>query len=234
MEGDAPVGIVTRKDLASRLVQAKPEWRRRPIDHIPVRLTMTAEPITIHPGATVQQAAVLMRDNDISGLLVIDDGLEGIITKTDLVKYFSGSGSDEKVREIMQKNYSTVHIQHSVNHVMETMDENGIDRVVVVDGEKPVGIVNRDGLAFVNLPASGKRTERTVTEDGRVMIAREQALLTAGDVMYSPPVMTTPDGKATEASTLLLENNLYEILVVEEGELKGVFTMRNVVEYLAG
>jgi len=33
LEEGNPVGIVTRKDLASRLVQAKPDWRRRPIDH---------------------------------------------------------------------------------------------------------------------------------------------------------------------------------------------------------
>jgi len=233
LEEGNPVGIVTRKDLASRLVQAKPDWRRRPIDHIPVRLVMTAEPITIHPTATVKQVAILMRDNDISGLLVMDKKLKGVISKNDLVEYFSRTDSTAKVGDVIRPTYATVHLQHSLNHVVETMDVHGVDRVIVVDGNRPAGMVTRDSLAFITLSATGKRVERTRRGNRNVHMVRGPPLLTAEDLMSSPLVCTTSDEKATTAAAVLIKEELNEMPVLDEGEIRGVFTMKAVVHHLA-
>jgi CBS domain-containing protein len=37
MEDGRLVGIVTKYDITNRLNQATPEWRRRPIDKVPIR-----------------------------------------------------------------------------------------------------------------------------------------------------------------------------------------------------
>ena len=41
MENGALTGIITKKDIAYRLRQGEPVWRRRPLDRIPVGALMT-------------------------------------------------------------------------------------------------------------------------------------------------------------------------------------------------
>jgi CBS domain-containing protein len=58
------------------------------LDHIEVASCMTPNPLTIHPGAPVGEAARLMRDHKIGGLPVVADGqLVGIVTETDLLNF---------------------------------------------------------------------------------------------------------------------------------------------------
>src|SRR5512137_2815376 len=91
LENGTLVGIVTKYDITNRLYQAAPEWRRRPIDKVPIQVVMTEKPITIFPDATMPQAAVLMIENDISGLPVErENEIVGMITSRDMVKYFAG------------------------------------------------------------------------------------------------------------------------------------------------
>ncbi|MEM2990597.1 MAG: CBS domain-containing protein, partial [Halobacteria archaeon] len=131
-EGEKLVGMVTKADLTQRLLQAEPNWRRRPIDRIPVKLVMTEKPITIYPSATPKQAAELMIENNIRGLPVMEnERLIGMLTALDLVKWFSNSKSEVKVRDLMSSTIVTVHRYHSVNHVIDQMNENGADRVIV-------------------------------------------------------------------------------------------------------
>jgi len=44
MDGGRLVGIVTKYDITNRLSQAAPEWRRRPIDKVPIQVVMTEKP----------------------------------------------------------------------------------------------------------------------------------------------------------------------------------------------
>jgi len=46
MDAGKLVGIVTKYDITNRLNQAAPEWRRRPIDKVPIHVVMTEKPIT--------------------------------------------------------------------------------------------------------------------------------------------------------------------------------------------
>ena len=60
MDGEKLAGIVTKHDISHRLSQAAPEWRRRPISKVPIRLVMTdrpiAEPVMRLPVITLESA----------------------------------------------------------------------------------------------------------------------------------------------------------------------------------
>ena len=144
------VGIVTKYDITNRLNQAAPEWRRRPIDKIPIQVVMTEKPITIFPDATMPQAAELLIENDISGLPVERDGeIVGMITTRDMVKYFSEQDIKATVGDLMSKNILNVHRHHTIGHVLEEMNVQGVSRALVYeDNTTPVGIVTRSGLTF--------------------------------------------------------------------------------------
>ncbi|MDO9324557.1 MAG: CBS domain-containing protein, partial [Methanoregula sp.] len=53
MEDGKLTGILTKKDIAYRLKQGEPAWRRRPLDRIPVGALATENPVTIDPGTGI-------------------------------------------------------------------------------------------------------------------------------------------------------------------------------------
>lgn len=88
------VGIVTDRDL--REVSASPATSLSVFElnyllaKMQVKDIMTRKVLTINADATVEEAALLMYNNKIGGLIVIDDNqaVVGILTETDIFKAF--------------------------------------------------------------------------------------------------------------------------------------------------
>jgi CBS domain-containing protein len=240
IEGEKLVGMVTKADLTQRLLQAEPSWRRRPIDRIPVKLVMTEEPITIYPSATPQQAAELMIENNIRGLPVVEnERLIGMLTAFDLVKWFSNSKSEVKVKDIMSSAVVTVHRYHSVNHVIDQMNENGVDRVIVVDGKnEPAGIITLSDLAFIELnPERDAERELKLTRKSTPAGIKEyryikRVMLLAEDIMSSPLFIIEAQALATSAAKMIIEKDVDAITVKNE-ELLGMISKTDIVAAIA-
>lgn len=83
VEQKRPVGIVTHKDIISKLVQA-----RIPPDAVTAREVMTTPVVTINEEASIEEAAGLMAKKHIKKLVVTRNSNEiaGIITSSDLVR----------------------------------------------------------------------------------------------------------------------------------------------------
>lgn len=159
-DGDKMLGILSQTDLSRKLAQARPVWRRRPIDKIPVSMVMTEDPITIYPEASISQAGNLMLENNINYLAVMKKGLVGIVTGTDIVRYISKLDEeklDKKVYEIMSDEPVRIHMHHTINHAIEEMEKNNVDEVLVVDdAEKVVGLISFNNVAL-NIVASSDK-----------------------------------------------------------------------------
>jgi acetoin utilization protein AcuB len=87
------IGIVTEFDLVNACpspASSLDMWEMSYlISKLKVEKVMTRDPITISEDTTVEEAARLMADNDISGLPVMRDrSLVGIITESDLFRIF--------------------------------------------------------------------------------------------------------------------------------------------------
>jgi acetoin utilization protein AcuB len=82
------VGIISDRDIKTELaLSAGAELGGQART---ARQIMTADPITIAPGATVQDAARRMMSARVSALPVVHDGrLVGIVTETDLLRVLS-------------------------------------------------------------------------------------------------------------------------------------------------
>ena len=90
-DDNALLGVVTSGDVRemwpSPVSSLEFFERRDALDEIPIEEVMREEPITIHPEATIQEAADLMFQNKIGGLPVVEGGeLVGIITQSDLLR----------------------------------------------------------------------------------------------------------------------------------------------------
>lgn len=92
-KGDRLIGIVTELDLmrvAPSAATTLSVWEQNALlAKLHVSQVMTHNPLTIGPDATVEEAALLMRDKQISGLPVVTDGkIVGIVTEGDLFSAF--------------------------------------------------------------------------------------------------------------------------------------------------
>lgn len=74
------VGIVTDRDLREH---------RGHLEHIKVNGVMSEKPVTVSPGATLEETAQIMLERQFGGLPVVENGrLVGIITSSDILTAF--------------------------------------------------------------------------------------------------------------------------------------------------
>jgi len=221
---DEPVGMLTESDIGRRLDQAEPQWRRRPIDQIPVQLVMTKSLISIYPDASLWQASELLLENDI-GSLAVRDGvggdLLGIITKRDMIEYFSQITSDIRASEIMSDFVATVHKHHSLSHILQMMWDEDVDRVVVLEyGGKLAGMISNSNLTFACTPATPRKGRRI-----------HELPVIAEDIMSAPLVTIAEDGLATDSAHMMVDERITSIVVVDnENDVVGILNQDSMLQ----
>jgi len=233
------VGIVTKYDITNRLNQAAPEWRRRPIDKVPIQVVMTEKPITIFPDATMPQAAELLIENDISGLPVERDSqIAGMITSRDMMRYFSEQDIKATVGDLMTRNILGVHRHHTIGHVLEEMNVQGQSRALVYeDNNTPVGIVTRSGLTFSEIMGPKdemetkniKMTRKESTAGRKQYRYIKQMPFVAEDIMTAPIFTIGAEEKAVVASHMLVEKSIIGMPVVDKDEVGGYFSADEII-----
>ena len=233
------VGIVTKYDITNRLNQAAPEWRRRPIDNVPIQVVMTEKPITIFPDATMPQAAELLIENDISGLPVERDSqIAGMITSRDMMRYFSEQDIKATVGDLMTRNILGVHRHHTIGHVLEEMNVQGQSRALVYeDNNTPVGIVTRSGLTFSEIMGPKdemetkniKMTRKDSTAGRKQYRYVKQVPFVAEDIMTSPIFTIGAEEKAVAASRMLVDKSIIGMPVLDKDEVVGYFSADEII-----
>ena len=114
---------------------------------------MTSNPACCNPSSTVQEAALLMVDNDCGQIPVVDDSgaLVGVVTDRDIACrcVAKGYSSDQSVEEVMTSSPVTVSVNASVDECCAKMEDNQVRRLPVVDDEgKCCGIVAQADIAL--------------------------------------------------------------------------------------
>jgi CBS domain-containing protein len=119
---------------------------------------MTTNPRTVNMDDTVQDAARVMRDNDIGDAIVIDDGqVTGILTDRDIVVRGVAEGRDAdstQVSDICTTGIQAIEPDASVDDALRMMREHDIRRLPVVKNGRPVGILSLGDLAVEREPDS--------------------------------------------------------------------------------
>ena len=115
------------------------------IEDVFVARLMSSDLHTVTPDTLVEDAAAVLLENDISSVLVVDDGgsLVGILTSTDFVDIVAKSQpkAETTVERYMTRDPITAGAQDDVSAVAATMLEHGFHHVPVVDGDTPIGII---------------------------------------------------------------------------------------------
>jgi CBS domain-containing protein len=103
--------------------------------------------VTIPPDASIREAVALLGRHGIGALVVSEDGVHigGIVSERDIVlelERADGALLDRSVREIMSNSVHTCSPSDTVDMLMETMTEQRVRHVPVVEDGVLVGIVS--------------------------------------------------------------------------------------------
>lgn len=117
------------------------------------------------------------------------------------------------VREVMSKNVKVVRPDSSVKEVVATMNKFNIGSIVVVQGERPVGVITERDIL------------RRALEPGL-----ELETLTARQIMTSPVITIDENASIDEASRLMVKKGVKKLLVTKNNdELVGILTFTDIV-----
>lgn len=119
--------------------------------HQSIREAMTANPTFVEPAATAEQAARLMKSEDVGSLPVCEgERLVGVVTDRDLAirVLAEGKSGETTVGEIASKNVVTIDPSQSLEEAARLMAEHQIRRLPVTEEDgKLVGILAQADVA---------------------------------------------------------------------------------------
>nr|QNO53761.1 inosine-5'-monophosphate dehydrogenase [Methanosarcinales archaeon ANME-1 ERB6] len=117
-----------------------------------------------------------------------------------------------EVRDIMTYPAITEDEDVSVAEIVKCMKMSGISCEVITKGDSPVGIVtDRDVVTKV------------------IMKGRNPGEVKAKEIMSSPLMTIESDASLGSAGKVLIEKGIRRLPVIENGELVGIVSLRNIV-----
>jgi CBS domain-containing protein len=152
---------------------------------------MTRSVTTVTPETTILEAANIMLQKHISGLPVIDTAgkLVGIVSEGDFLrrseigtqrkpgrwlKFLLGAGkaatdfvheNGRKVSEVMTQDPLTINENMPLEEIVTKMENNGVKRLPVMNGDKLVGIISRANLLQAVASLARDIPDRTADDD---------------------------------------------------------------------
>ena len=116
------------------------------------------------------------------------------------------------VRDVMAKEVRVVRLDTSVQEIVATMNKFDIGSIIVVQGDRPVGIITeRDILR--------RQVEPCLAPD----------TLTARQIMTSPLITINENASIEEAAKLMAKKKAKRIPVMTNGKLVGIITFTDIV-----
>jgi CBS domain-containing protein len=123
-----------------------------------IRSIMSTDVVALEAGSPLRSAAEVMRDEDVGSVIVTDGGhVTGIVTDRDLVVRAAAEGRDlsaTTLGSISTETVVAVGPDDPVEVAVRVMREQAVRRVVVVEGDRPVGVVSMGDLARRRDPGS--------------------------------------------------------------------------------
>jgi len=235
-ENGKPLGIVTEKDIGFFLWK---EYSLRSLDQIFVEEIMKKIVFMSSP-ADIKECATIMIQKDIgSAVLGSNEKLEGILTKTDVIRYFSEyCRGIAKVVQIKNPGFVSVTTETPLSEVMETMVKNRISRVIVTDiNGKPLGIITFRDFFEISLQLA---SEEDVTESAalsgqlRVGFLSEKGfggVSIARDVMTPKIISISPDVDLAQACKVMLDSKVNGLIAVDNEGKIGIVSKTDIVRF---
>lgn len=198
-------------DAPSHLVTSLRVWRE-------VADVMSKDVVSISPNRTVASAAKLMSEDNISCVIVIDNGvLTGILTETDFLRRVVAEQRDfdkTMVTEVMSRPVESASANLSILEASRIMEEKHIKRLPIVSEGRLVGIVTQTDLIRALMSYGMWRDVAEIMSKGVAGIERGATV--------------------AEAAKIMASRNISCIAALEGDEAAGVLTQRDLIKRVVG
>jgi len=115
-----------------------------------IRYVMVSEVVTVEPSASVVDAAQKMIQQEKGPLPVVEgDRLHAMVTDRDIIARVVAEGRDPNsvsVHDIATHELVTIGPEQDVEEARRLMAQHELDRILVVEGERLVGIISEADL----------------------------------------------------------------------------------------
>jgi len=228
VNNDIPVGIVTERDIGRFLQNDKTSRMLNQI-HLNEIMSRNIFAISKDQDELLVQCAIRMDAFQIGSIVIVDnEKLVGIVTKSDLTKNFSNSFAGAfKVKDYMNTKMITCRKSDSLLFALTMLNRNKIARLVVTDNDgRPIGIISYDTFLRNSRYFEFKKQN---TRD--YLLPKDSAKeLLVSDLVGNELLTVESNDDLAKAARLMVEYNISGIPVVDEnGNLEGVISATDVI-----
>ena len=143
---------------ANEFAEEEKSWRElaapgRLFEHTVARDVMLPCTVILQSGDTIASAESLFRQTLLNNIAVVDrdEKLVGVVYADDVAEYLQMPGDpDQPIARIMNQRIDTFDEETPFSDIMRCFAEKDIDMVVVVDSDRPTGIVSATSLASLS------------------------------------------------------------------------------------
>ena len=189
-----------------------------------VKEIMTREAVSITPKYSIRESVDLMLEKGIGSLPIVDkeDKLVGIVTERDFALALAGSLTTETVGDIMIKDVITTTPGTPIESCSKIMVRNNLRRIPVVEEDKLIGIVtSTDILRFFG----DKEMFASMTSNSGLDVLKRKI----SDIIKPNILVTESSVRLGDLCDLLAEKNIGGVPVVDDDELVGIVTERDIL-----
>jgi CBS domain-containing protein len=236
---NSPVGIITEKDIGLFLLNDETE---KNLDDVPASQIMNSI-TSVLDSVDIKACVEIMLDKQIGSLGVSsnEDGLIGIITKTDIIKHYAQtSAGKHKVGDVMTISYLSMNSDHFLSDVVSKMIDEKISRVFLKnENNDPEGIMTFRDLFHVALEQGNSDAVLDNSDQSISVVFTRKGFLSDsgfGNTIKAKQVMTKNfesvdfEDDLIVACNAMIQNRINGVGVRINGKLGGVVSKTDILK----
>jgi CBS domain-containing protein len=137
-----------------------------------------------------------------------------------------------KIDQIMTKKVYTISPNSSLKECSKIIEKKRVNGLVVMEGEKVVGVITKTDIFKVILPRYPESVEEEQYMSELEHIEERIGKLfemKVKDIMGSPPITVNSGAPSIRAGSIMLLRRVKQIPVVNEGKLIGIVTLTDII-----
>jgi CBS domain-containing protein len=189
---------------------------------------METNVISLNVKDSLKRALNTMLKEKIGGIPITDeDGtVKAIVSERDFVFLMSGIVTGNTVEGFMSKKIVTAPSDMSVGAAAKSMINNGFRRLPILRDNVLIGIITASDI--MRFLGDGDMFDRLVTGNAREVFQVPVSTLLTREIIF-----TKSDVDLGEAANVMMDKDVGSLPVLEDGELKGIITERDLVRAMA-
>ena len=192
-----------------------------------VREIMKKDVVSLGVNDNISNAIKTMIEKNIGGIPIVDDDnvVVGIVSERDFVRTVADITTSKSVNKYMSNKVVTASPDISVGEATRTMIEKGFRRIPIVKEDVLLGIVTASDV--MRYLGSGEIFQKLMTGD-----VSDAFLVPLKSLILRDIVWTNSGIDIGEAAALMLKNKVGALPIIDDGELCGILTERDIIKAL--